>query len=176
MLYTNRLTQKKDMKAVTFLSILVLCCLNAFTGLSQTEQTDSLYITEGFLNKFTLQKAGVSQNSYSIKQAVLDMEPETEAYTHMKKALNFERTGKVLFWTGAVTGLSFLGAQIAGVNPPSAIIYSAFGVMCLSYPFYLITKSHVKKAVAKYNSSENINKASLHWQLNSNGIGLALRF
>ncbi len=163
------------MKASTGLLVLTLCC-SFLSSHAQIKEPDTLYITEGFLNKFILQRAGVPQNTYSIKQAVLDMDPTAEAYAHMRKALNSERAGKMLFWTGAITGVSFLGAQIAGANAPSAIIYSAFGAMCLSYPLYLKTKSHVKQSVKAYNTGADNNKTSIHWQLDSTGIGLVLKF
>lgn len=165
------------MKKLVVFAVLILGSFYSLHGYSQDRKSDSLYITEGFLNKYTLQKAGVPHDTYSIKQAVLDMNPQTEAYSNMKKALNYERTGKALFWAGAVVGITYVGIQISGTDPAYGIIYGAFGAIVASYPFYLLTKSQVKKAVIKYNSSAgNNNKASLHWQLNSNGVGLALKF
>ncbi len=51
----------------------------------------------------------VPQNTYNVKQAVLNMDPEREAYAHMKKTLNYERKDKVLLFTGPEVRITYLG-------------------------------------------------------------------
>lgn len=159
--------------AIFFLSIFFSIC-----SVKSYSQTDSLYIENGFIGTYNIVYIQNGQKIEGQKAIMNQMESNNEAFKYIKRSARSVTTGKIIYWVGAATALSFLAVNENNPEIGSKLLFGGFSAMVLSTSFYFLSKKQAKKSVTIYNQKPYLKNKQSHIQLgiNANGVGLAFYF
>ncbi len=153
-----------------------------FVSLFFVNDSQAQYITQ---EKGSLSKKRYVQNGIELsnkRQIFSALESNPQAYDQINSAYGLKKTSSII--KGIGVSVSLLGVNFARTNEKTGIVtmLAGLGIITLSVPISISSKSKIKKAINLYNEDYSAqdtgmkHSPTLNLQTNSNGVGLVLAF
>ena len=158
-------------RILIFLGLVLFICRSGFAQTGDEIEKTKIGL---FKNQIAYKKCGITMTDQQLMELFKD-DPNMEQFL---KPLALNYIGDILFSTAASILIFYpLGQRAYGNDEPNwNLAYIGAGCALLSIPFKKGFEKNADKAVKFYNNGYKIISFEFNLNLNSDGLGIALRF